>query len=849
MTIKVLAIEDNPTDLKLLDHLLKHATSQFEVDHANTLEQAKEILAEEKFDVLLLELELPDSSGLATFRKIAKFANGIPIILVSGTANESMALTAVQEGAQDYLVKGQITTQILAHAIIFAIQRSDLANTLHEFSQVVENFKEAVLCKSLDGTILSWNKAAADLYGYTSEEVVGRPISILMPDELKGEQDEIINRVLKGESVIQYETVRQKKNGQIIDVAITVSPIKNKVGKIIALSVLVRNITSQKTQEQQLAIQYRVALALTEAVDLNTAAKSILKTICQILNWQMGEIWAVDKSENVLTYVASHFVKENHHKLVKYFTQLKYPQGHGLPGYIWETKDVYWEEDLAKSTLSNRKEKLLHAGFKSIFGFPILFKDEVLGVILFFGEKLKKPKTSFLDMFIEIGNQIGVFIKKKRFEGDLLYLAQHDLLTGLGNRIVIEDSLSVAIEHAKQKNKMVALIYLDLDYFKEINDKFGHVTGDLVLQAISERLRTNIRQTDVIGRFGGDEFIIILQNLASKENVEGIAKKLINCVEKPINLQGNDLNLSASIGVGIYPDDGDDVQTLIKSADVAMYNAKICGRNNYQFSQTQMPIMKQKKNFYKHELKNALENNELVLFYQPKIDVKTGKIIGVEALIRWARGGERILAPRDFLILAEESKLMQPIGEWVLRTACLQLKKWQKEHDPDLTIAVNISNQQLHTDFTSIIKSILDETHLEPQTLELEVKEEILMTSDNKSIELIKSLRDLNVQLAIDDFGVGYTSFSQLKNYQINTIKIDQSLMVSFPDDPNSKAIISAIVHMAHSLQIKVVAEGVETGHQLENLKSIDCDHYQGYLFSGPVHAENFSQLIKSQEN
>lgn len=849
MSLRILAIEDNPGDLKIIHVLLAESRHEFEIINASNLKQAQILLRNEKIDAILLDLGLPDSNDLATFRKVMKIAVGVPIIILSGSVDEELAMTAVQEGAQDYLVKGSINSELLTHAIIYAIVRNNSDNTIEEFSELIENFNEAVICKTLNGTIISWNKAATRLYGYEKDEIIGKSISIIIPPEAESDLDYIMSRAIKGESILEYETIRRKKNGEKINVSLTVSPIREKSGKIIAFSAMARDITAKKIHEQQLSIQYRVALALTESSNLNSAAKAILKTICEILNWQMGEIWAIDRSADVLKYVASYFAKDELKKLEDEFSEISYPEGEGLPGHIWQTREIYWIKDLEKETRSNRKQKLLEHDFNSGFGFPILFKEEVLGVILFFGAEIQNSNISFLKIFTEIGKQLGIFIKRKRMEGDLLYLAQHDILTGLGNRIVIEDSLNFAIVHAKQRRKLVGVIYIDLDYFKKINDKLGHVIGDLVLQNISERLRECVRQTDIIARFGGDEFVIILPNLESKANAAAIAVKLLDKIKQPLLLKGKDLKITASIGISLYPDDGSDVQTLIKSADLAMYHAKICGRDNYQFALPQMTIMTQKKVFFENELKKALEKNEFMLFYQPKIAIKSGKIVGVEALIRWARGGDRILAPHDFLNLAEESNLMIPIGEWVLRTACTQVKEWHDKVDAELTMSVNLSTQQFDPQLIQILKTTLDETQLKPKFLELEITENTLMYQNEKNISLINSIRNVGVQLSIDDFGVGYSSFAQLKNYNINSIKIDRSFMTGFPVDPNSKAIVSAIVVMAHSLNLKVVAEGVETEQQLDSLKQLNCDQYQGYYFSGPILAEKISHLIRNQGN
>jgi len=427
-----------------------------------------------------------------------------------------------------------------------------------------------------------------------------------------------------------------------------------------------------------------------------------------------------------------------------------------------------------------------------------------------------------------------------------IHLAYHDILTNLPNRALFYDQLSSGIAQAKDKGKMSAVLFLDLDRFKLVNDTLGHAVGDKLLQAVSQRLRECIRSVDMVARLGGDEFTIILPQIKGEEDVIEICHKIKEILRPSFSLEGQDVYITTSIGISLYPGDGADPEILLKNADTALYRAKEKGRNNYQFY---IPAMNAKA-FHlltmESKLRQGLEREEFILYYQPLIDLKTKGVVGMEALVRWQHSQMGLVSPLEFIPLAEECGLIIPLGEWVLRTACQQNKAWQEEGLPPLKVAVNLSARQFQQDnLVELVLKILEETGLDPQWLELEITENVAMLDIDFTIKVLMSLREKGVQIAIDDFGTGYSSLGYLKNFPISTLKIDQSFIGSLAEGNSDGAITTAMITLAHNLNLKVTAEGVETEEQLSFLQEQQCDSLQGYLFSKPLPPKLFEQLLR----
>nr|WP_315430299.1 EAL domain-containing protein [uncultured Albidiferax sp.] len=427
------------------------------------------------------------------------------------------------------------------------------------------------------------------------------------------------------------------------------------------------------------------------------------------------------------------------------------------------------------------------------------------------------------------------------------YMAKHDILTGLPNRSLLTDRLAQSIALAQRHEQKVALVYLDLDNFKHINDSLGHAVGDELLQAVAKRLNESVRQSDSVCRQGGDEFVLLLAEIDTAEDAARAAAMLVEAASQPYQVGEHRLHVSASIGLSIYPDDGSDVETLLRNADTAMYHAKKNGRNNYQVFSSDMNVRAVARQTIEVALHHALDHGGFVLHYQPKVNLDTGAIIGAEALLRLQRPGQALLYPGHFVGVAEECGLIVPMGKWVLREACSQAVAWRRAGLPFSQMAVNVSAVELHSkDFLSGVRAVLEETGLDPCVLELELTESGLMQDNEPTMTALRALKDLGVRIAIDDFGTGYSSLSYLRRFPIDTLKIDQAFVRDIQSGNGGAKLVSAIIAMGRSLDLRVIAEGIETRDQLVFLQSQNCAEGQGYYFSRPVVAELYEVAMQT---
>jgi diguanylate cyclase (GGDEF)-like protein/PAS domain S-box-containing protein len=434
----------------------------------------------------------------------------------------------------------------------------------------------------------------------------------------------------------------------------------------------------------------------------------------------------------------------------------------------------------------------------------------------------------------------------RAMSSQMTHSAQHDPVTNLPNRLLLSDRITQTIALAHRQNRPIAVIFLDLDRFKYINDSLGHAVGDKLLQSVSSRLLANVRGSDTVSRLGGDEFVLLLSEITCPEDAATSAKRILLSLNAPHFIAGQDLIVNGSMGISVYPEDGEDAETLIKNADTAMYHAKESGRNNFQFFKVEMNLKAVERQSLEGGLRRALGREEFLLHYQPKVNLDTGEITGVEALIRWQQPDRELVLPAQFVPVAEDCGLIVQIGRWVLREACRQARAWQRAGLPPLPIAVNVSAVEFRDrDFVEGVRTILLETGLEARYLELEVTEGVLMEDAESTATVLQELKTMGVHLAVDDFGTGYSSLSYLRQFPIDVLKIDQSFIHQITADPDDSSIVSAIINMGKSLKHLVVAEGIETQEQRAYLQTQRCTEGQGFLFSRPLGAAQFAHLLQ----
>lgn len=529
----------------------------------------------------------------------------------------------------------------------------------------------------------------------------------------------------------------------------------------------------------------------------------------------------------------------------------------GTPGKFIEVNDI------ACSKLGYNREELLR-----MTPFDIAVPEDLNDMTKIFKKMIQQEHVTFekshlsktgLKIPVEINSHIFLWngqkviqsiardiTDRKRAEETIRRQAYYDVLTNLPNRMLFKDRLEQAMKHAHRNKQMLGVIVLDLDRFKNINETLGHILGDKLLVAVSERLLGVLNESETIARFGGDEFTLLLPQVNTIEEATQHAQKIIELLASPFKLNDHELHVTTSIGMAFYPDDGENPEILLKNAETAMYRAKEQGRNNYQLYASVMNVSAFKQLLMENSLRRALEKEEFVVYYQPQIDLNTQKIIGAEALVRWQHPDLGLVFPTEFIGLAEETGLIVPIGEWVVRKVCTQSKKWQDAGYEKVCISVNLSARQFQQkNLVGTISRIFQETGLDPQYLGLEITESIAMKNADFTISALNELKKMGVHLSLDDFGTGYSSLSYLKRFPLETLKIDRSFVRDITTDPNDAAIVTAVVALAHSLKLSVVAEGVETEGQLTFLKSHQCDHVQGYIYSHPLSEENFLKTLK----
>ena len=488
-------------------------------------------------------------------------------------------------------------------------------------------------------------------------------------------------------------------------------------------------------------------------------------------------------------------------------------------------------------------------GLRACWSAPIMSHDDnVLGSFAMYYHEVHYPdstETQLIDFATRIAR---IAIEHRRAQERIRYMADHDALTGLANRTVLRDRVQQAVVQAHRNRCMVALLFIDLDNFKHINDSLGHRVGDRLLQEAADRLINCLREGDSVARIGGDEFVIVLPAITDGADAARAGAKVEEALAQSFLVDDHELHISGSIGISLYPADGTDVETLMRAADTAMYHAKDKGRSNYQFFTPLLNQAVQRRMAIANRLRQALATCDFLLHYQPQMDLESGRIFSAEALLRWRHPGREPIGSSEFIPIAEETGLIVPIGAWALREACEQLKRWRMTGHPNLRIAVNLSAQQFHhAGFQELAARILAESGLPAGALDLEITESLLLPKDPENLAIMKGLSGMGVELSVDDFGTGYSSLAYLQRFPINALKIDQSFISGIGHDHNDMAIVTAILAMAQSLHIKVVAEGVENIIQENFLKAHGCNAAQGYYYSAPVSAEDFTAMLERE--
>jgi diguanylate cyclase (GGDEF)-like protein len=485
------------------------------------------------------------------------------------------------------------------------------------------------------------------------------------------------------------------------------------------------------------------------------------------------------------------------------------------------------------------------AGMRAAFAFPVRVDGEVLGVIELFGAGRREADPDLVRIATHIGVLLGQYIARRETERRLQFVVSHDPLTGLPNRTIFSQRLGQALAQAARYDHKVALLFVDLDRFKVVNDTMGHEAGDRLLREVADRLRESLREGDTVARHGGDEFVVLIEQYDSAIQLAGVAQKIIDQAVQPYVFDGHEFHISASIGIATYPNDGQDSASLFKHADIAMYRAKEAGKNQYQFYSPHMNRLSLERLDMENALRHALERGEFLLLYQPFYDMEGRQLLGVEALLRWKRTGAELALPGEFMPLAEETGLAVHIGEWVLRTACAQARMWQDRGLAPVRVAVNVSTRHFaHGNLVGCVDDVLRATRLDASLLQLEIREPMLTQNGERALRVLRMLKELGVRIALDDFGTGLASLDILRRFPVDLVKLDRSFVTAIPQAGEAASIARAVISMAHSFNLHAVAEGVETEEQARFLRIQGCDEMQGHLFATATAPDQASEML-----
>jgi diguanylate cyclase (GGDEF)-like protein/PAS domain S-box-containing protein len=820
-SITVLLVEDSATDANLVQLGLAEAEdSAFHVEWVTRLSDALQSLGNAGVDVVLLDLTLPDGQGLEVFDQVSEAAPNALILILSQTNDADVARIAVQHGAHDYLLKDHIDTHWLSHSLCYLIEckaaRVALQNSEARFRAMSGASPLGIFVSDAEGKCIYTNAAYQQISGLSFERTLGTRWSLAIhPEDRQCVLDDW-HTAAQNDLPLRTEFRFQQEDGSIVWTRVNSASMYD--GTMSQGHVLtVEDITDRKATEFSLRVAEEALFEEKERaqVTLNSIGDAVLTTDL------LGNITYL----NLVAEKMTGWSRED-------------ARGRPLAEVFMIIDGATRLPSVNPALRALEEDRIMGLSADCVLirrdGFESAIEDSVAPI-----HNRDGQVTGAVIVFRDVSQSRSMATK-------MAHLAQHDFLTDLPNRALLTERLTQAIGLAQRHGNQVGLLFIDLDDFKHVNDSLGHAIGDQLLQSVAVRLKSRVRSTDMVCRQGGDEFVILLPEIAHAQDAGLVAETLLAAFTSPHSIDGQELHLTLSIGISVYPDDADNVDGVMQNADTAMFHAKANGRNNYQFFKAEMNIRAVRRLAVEGNLRRALQEGEFVLHYQPQIDLETGAMVGAEALIRWQDPDLGLVYPEQFVPIAEECGLIVPIGHWVLREACRQVKAWQDTGLSAVPVSVNISALEFkQKGFIDSVAMVLLETGLASDFLELELTETILMQDAASSASVLHALKSIGVRLAIDDFGTGYSSLSYLKRFPIDTLKIDQSFVRDITTNSDDATIVTAVIGMGKNLNQRVIAEGVETLDQLVFLKDQHCDEGQGFHFSRSLSAGEFVLLLE----
>ena len=811
--LRLLLIEDSDDDSALIQDALRrdYALSAVRVE---TEQELRAALAGGEWDLILSDYSLPGFSAQGALATVSQSGVDTPVIVVSGTVGEEIAVETLKLGAQDYLLKQNLTRLLPAVTRVLEMARGRSRRRQMEQALRQEHAYSGAILNSLPGAfyhcdahlrLVRWNHNLEQISGYSATELASIDLTELFAVEDRGRvRDSFREAFSKGEFQLEADVLhkdRRRLPYLLTGVRFEHGGKQGFMGT--GTDIGERRRMEDALREETARFEAQVESSPAGILVVDREGNRVLQ------NQRLSDMWK-------------------------------------LPPDVTEGSDMSRQIKLAHGRMKH--PQLFINQLAAVEAHPDqVFRDEIE---LTDGTVLEHYSAPVLDR--EGRNYGRTWIhtditERRQTERRMQHLATYDALTDLPNRNLIQERIAHQIILAREHGRPFALLFLDLDRFKIINDGYGHGFGDAVLRAMGRRLLSLVDSTATVARLGGDEFLLLLPNLNSAGDAYSVARQVVACLDSPLLIDDRELHVSGSMGVSVFPQDGDNAEDLIGNADIAMYRAKNLGRNTCQFFSREMSVETQQRIDLETGLRGAVAAGQLHLVYQPKVNLATGRIISCEALVRWQHPELGPVSPSEFIPIAEDCGLIVPISDWVLRTACQQSQAWLDAGLSPARVAVNLSARQfMQQDVASWVMQTLQETGLPPDMLELELTESLIAQDIDKTASTLGQLRALGVKLSIDDFGTGHSSLSYLKRFRVDTLKIDQSFIRSMMAEQENGTIVLAVIALAHKLSFKVLAEGVETQEQYRFLRDNHCDEIQGYYFSRPVPADEFAAMLRT---
>lgn len=807
-SLHILFIEDVEDDVLLLTDYLQSAGLVFDWQRVDT-ENGMLAKLQESWDIIFSDFSMPHLSGTRALEIVRQHDPDIPFIFVSGTIGEDIAVEAMKCGAQDYVMKENLNRLLPAveRELREAQQRRErreAEQVLRKLSLVVKQATDSVFITDPAGRIEYVNPAFEKLTGYTVDEIKNSTPAILS----SGKHDTVFYQqlwqtVTRGE-VFKGTLINRRKNGELFYEEQVITPLKDAQGCTTHFVSTGRDITARVHAEEAHA---RLVSILEATPDLVAIFEQ--DGCLRYLNGAGRRLLGLDAEEDV---------------------SMRYVQDLFLAGAV--------QQPISQALIAVRQHGVWNgeAVLRIAGGSGLPVSQVILA---------HRNTEGGIEYLSTIVRDIS---ERKHFEAELQHQTTHDRLTDLPNRFFLVDRFTSALEYARRHGCYVAVLFLDLDNFKRVNDSLGHAAGDALLQQVAQRLKGSLRANDTVARHGGDEFTIVASDLEDSENVLVILHKLHTAFERPVIVGVQEIYITFSIGIALYPHDGDQIEDLLHHADVAMYQAKSSGPNQYRFYASDMNARGHELLALEADLRRALEHKEFLLYYQPQVDLRSNRITGIEGLIRWQHPVRGLLPPADFVSLLENSGMIIPVGEWVLRQACKEYRIRREAGFEDVRVSINVSAAQFNdAHLLDKVRRALQDEQMPQYALELEITENILMQDPVNAVTVLRAIHALGVRIAIDDFGTGYSSLAYLKRFPLDVLKIDQTFVNDLVHDPGDAAIVEASISLAHKLGLEVIAEGVETAEQLEFMRTHDCDSVQGYYLSRPLPRSELIKLLQKR--